>query len=219
MPEPRGETGEADGLLGRTRAAAGDSDERSRDRCLQQSVFHSGNAERAKLRGVSRFWYVRAANVWRLVAVSLEAPHQVLQVRIQLCPVGGHTYAVYPGRSPLVYPLPRLTQNSSVMWCASAVKRNSESAAASKAMRSSTGVIVALPLCGDGVSLEPLKPSIPFPLYAALPRSEYCGGGPTPPRAPAALRQCLSGVASALARDAWRPPEFRPDSLAAMPRS
>ena len=28
MPEPRGETGEADGLLGRTRAAAGDSDER-----------------------------------------------------------------------------------------------------------------------------------------------------------------------------------------------
>ena len=62
------------------------------------------------------------------------------------------------------------------MWCASAVKRNSESAAASKAMRSSTGGIVALPLCGDGVSLEPLKPSIPFPLYAALPRSEYCEG-------------------------------------------
>ena len=43
--------------------------------------------------------------------------------------------------------------------------------------------------------------------------------GPTPHRAFASLRQCLSGGAYALSHDAERPPVFRSDSFSAMPRS
>ncbi len=60
------------------------------------------------------------------------------------------------------------------MWWATAVKRSFGSAWASVPMHSSSGDTACLPLRGAGVSLEPLIPSLPFPLCAAFPRSEYC---------------------------------------------
>ena len=86
-----------------------------------------------------------------------------------------------------------------------------------EAMRPTSGDTACLPLCGDGVSLEPLKPSLPFPLCAAFPRSEYCERvrlllACPPPFGPA----FGWGVR---ARGAGRSPEFRPGPLSAMPWS